>query len=114
MLRDIFYSAALFPALLQFFQVIFFQKINRLIQRHGDDTENNDAHHHHMQLKHLASVDDQIAQTLSGADKLPDDDAHQAQADIHLHVAEQVGDGGGEDYLQEGVPAGASQGVNQL
>ena len=56
--------------------VSFFKKVNQKIERHRQDTEEHNAHDYHIQPENLTSVDDQIAQSLPGADEFPDNDTH--------------------------------------
>jgi len=87
--------------------------LNELVEPHGDEAENDDARYDEMELEYLASVYNQIAETVAGGEKFPDDDAYERQADIDLHRAQYGGDGAGEYDLEKDVPFRASEGVDQ-
>ncbi len=70
-----------------FLPIIVFQTLNQFVERHSDGAQDDDGSDHHVQLKDLGTVDDQIAKSASGGEKFPYDDTHQRQSDIHLHVA---------------------------
>ena len=64
--------------------------------------------------EYLASIDDQVAQTLFTADKFADDDTHQAKTDVDFHHAQDERNRRGKDDLYEGVLFCAPARVNQL
>ena len=45
-------------------------------------------------LECLTAIYDQVPKSLSGADEFPDDHAHQAKADVHLHICKDQRDAG--------------------
>ena len=89
--------------------IIFFRHLNHLIQPHGDCAENQDGGDHHIQLEHLAPIDDQIPKPPSGGQEFPDDHAHQRKADVDLHGAQDDGDGAGQDDLEQGISAASAR-----
>ena len=63
------------------------QKLNELIQSHGNDTEDQDRSDDHIQLKYLSSIDDQISEPLPGSQEFPYDHTYEREAYIDLHIA---------------------------
>ena len=88
--------------------------LDQLIEDHGDGAEDDDGGDHHVKLEYLRSVDDQIAKSPSGGQKLADDDAHQSQTDVDFHAAQDKRNGAWQDHLKESVPAAAAQRVDQF
>ena len=60
-------------------------------------------------MKYLGSVDDQVSQAKPGRQEFSDDHAHQAEADIDLHVADDERDRAGKQYLKEHVSPFSAQ-----
>ena len=52
-----------------------FQNLNQKIKTIGNKTKNDNGRNDHIQLKHLCAVNDQITKSLSGSEKLADDNA---------------------------------------
>lgn len=65
--------------------IAFLDEIQDAVQAHGNKTQDQNGHKNRSQLEGLAGVYNQIAQSLSGADKFSDDHAYQAKADVYLH-----------------------------
>ena len=65
-------------------------------------------------MKHLAPINDQVPQSPPGGQKFPDDNAHQSQADIDFHGAEDGGHTGREYDFKERILLTAAQGGDQL
>ena len=86
--------------------------LDAFVKTHGDDTQDQDAGDHQIELEYLAAVDNQVSKTLPGSQKFSDDDAHQCQADIDFRSAEHDGDGAGQDYFAEGIALTAPQSVD--
>ena len=63
--------------LLVFLLVMMFQTLNQLIEQHSDCAENDNRGDDHIKLKHLRTLDDQIAETASCGEKLTDDHTHE-------------------------------------
>lgn len=110
-----FYCRRGWPAwgLLQFLTV-FFQQADHRVEPHGDDAQDDDGQDDPVQLEHLAAVNDEVSQPLSGTDEFPDDDAHQRQTDVDLGGGEEDGDVGGEDDAAQNIQSAAAQGADQL
>lgn len=51
--------------------------------------------------EHLAAVNNHIAQSPLGADKFPDDHAHETKTDVDLHDGEEIRDIGGQYDLEK-------------
>ena len=85
-----------------------------LVQHPGYNTKYHNGGHHHGHGKGLGPIGNQITKSGLGGQELADDDAHQAQPDVHLHIAYNKGKGTGQQNLQEHILSSASQGVNQL
>ena len=81
----------------------FFQAPQQEIQKHCNDTEDQDGEDDPVQLEDLTAVDDHVAKTLLGADKFSDDDTDEAQSDVHLHNGEQICNVGGKYDLKENM-----------
>lgn len=73
--------------MLEFSVVSFFDKIDQKIEGHRQDAEEHNAHDYHIQPENLASVDDQVAQSLPGADEFSDNNPHKTESNIDFHVA---------------------------
>ena len=71
-------------------------------------------HQEPIHFKDLAGIDDQISQSVSGSQKFADDHAHQAEADVDLHIAENGRYAAGKHNLCKRMEAAAAQGVDQL
>ena len=67
------------------FQTVLFNQAQNSIQPHGNNTQDHNGHQYSGQLKSLAGVDDEIAESLSGTDKFSNDHPNQAKSDIYLH-----------------------------
>lgn len=88
-------------------------KLNRLIKQQGDDTQDDNACDHHIQLENLGTVYDQISQASPGGKEFTDDYAYQSQTDIDFGGAEQDGNRAGQHYLEKSVLLSAAQRVDQ-
>ena len=78
------------------------------IKSQGNNAQDDNACDHHIQLKYLGAVDDQVAKSPPGGEKFSDDHAYQRQPDVHLCGTQQNGNGAGEYYFGESVPPGAA------
>ncbi len=94
---------------LMFFLIVFFGKSKYLIKQHGQNTQDDNAEHDIIQTEDLTAVDNQISQAGIGRQKFTDDDTYEAESDIHLHVADDGGNAGGQNDIAKNIPAGASQ-----
>ena len=73
--------------------VPLFQKVQESVKNHGDDAQDDNGHQYPGELERLASINDQVAKALPGADKFPYYDADQAESDVYLHNTQNQGDG---------------------
>ena len=61
--------------------------LHDLVQSHGDGAQDQNGGDQDGQLKNLAAVNDEVAQSPPGRQEFADDDAHQRQTDVDLHAA---------------------------
>lgn len=76
------------------------QPLDDLVQRHGNDTQDDNGCNHHIELENLASINDQITKPPSGCQEFTDDDTDKGQANIYLHRAEYNRNGSGQDHFK--------------
>lgn len=69
------------------------QSLDHLVKRHGDDAEDHDGCDYHVELEDLRPINDQIPKTPAGGEEFPDNNAHEREADIDFHIAENRGNG---------------------
>ena len=93
--------------------VYFFNPCQELVEEHGQNTQDNDAHHDPVQFENLAAIDDQITETGIGGEEFTDDDTYQAQTDIDFHIADDGRDTGRKDNIAHSVFPGAAEGADQ-
>ena len=86
-----------------------FDILNAGVEPKGYDTEQKNGCDHHIQLKYLGSINDQISKTSSGGKEFSDNDTYQSQTNIDFSGAEQDGDRTGKNYFEEHVFFGAAQ-----
>src|SRR5699024_3475619 len=99
---------------LRFPEIPFLQQAKQAVESRGYGAENYDGEDYHVEFKDLGAVNNQVAQAFSRPDKFSDDYAHQAQADIDLEGAEQIGNRRGKHHFQEAGALASAQGLNQL
>ena len=63
---------------------LMFDDLNGFVESECNDTEYNDTCNHHIQLKDLGSIDNQIPKSPSRCQKFADDDPYKCQADIYF------------------------------
>ena len=84
------------------------------VQKKGHDAQKEDGHDEPVELERLTGVDDEISQSFPGCQELPDDHAHQAEADVDLHGADKGRDGAGDHGLSQSLDPCAPQGADEL
>ena len=89
--------------------VYFFNPCKELVEEHGQDTQDDDAHHDPVQFEDLTAINDQITQSCIGGEKFTDDDPNEAETDIDFHITDDGGDAGGQNDIMHGVSAAAAQ-----
>ena len=62
----------------------------------------------------LRPIGNQIPQPRLGREKFPNDDSHQAEADIYLHIADDHWQGAGQKNFKQYIPPGSAQGIDQF
>ena len=73
------------------FLIYFLHYSDHCIQRHCHDTKQYDGHQKPIHLKHLAGVDDQIAEPFPGGQKFSDDNTYKAETNVDFMVLMIVG-----------------------
>ena len=91
-----------------------FHRRNALIEDNGQEAQHHNGCDDHCHGKGLGTIRDEVAQAGPGGEKFPDDDPHQAEADVDLHAVYDKGQGAGEQHLEKDVPLAASQGSDEL
>ena len=90
------------------------EKIDQCVKEDRHNAEDHNSHDHGGKLENLAGIDDQISQAGPGGEKLADDDAHQAEADIDFHRIQKDRHRTGQDDFGEHIPFPAAQGINEF
>ena len=86
--------------------------LDSFIEAKGNDTEDNNACDHHIQLEDLTSVDDQITKTALCCQKFADDDAHQCKTDVDFGGTDHSGNGARQYDFGEGIFLFAAKGID--
>ena len=89
----------------------YFLKIQQFQRSEGKDSR---LYQNVVSAQGLGTISDEVAQAGPGGEKFPDDDPHQAEADVDLHAVYDKGQGAGEQHLEKDVPLAASQGSDEL
>lgn len=98
-MNQLFCDTLKFLLFLHPFFIPVFRPLDTLIERHGDQAQQDDGGNDHMHLEDLRTVDDQISQPPSGSKEFSDDNADQGKPDIYLYGTEQDGDTVRKDYF---------------
>ena len=96
------------------FLIYFLHYSDHCIQRHCHDTKQYDGHQKPIHLKHLAGVDDQIAEPFPGGQKFSDDNTYKAETNVDFHGTDDCRNGRRQYHFCEDMNRGAVKGIDQF
>lgn len=92
---------------------MLFHQGDQPVKAHGKDTEDDNTHYDNVHFEDLASINNQISESFVGSQKFPDNDAHQTETNVDLHVVDDQRDRAWDENFNQNIFFVSSQSVDQ-